>query len=148
VSSAREQKPTTDETTVTGRNRSSEKMADEEDPNSRPPYHTFQSEIYQKGVLAGEKPLVTTNPNQLEHDARKAMKPEAFNYVFGGAGEHATMEANRLAFRQWKIIPRFLRPTLPRDLTVTLFGKTYGEAEAKTFTKKMHMPCPAPDGFF
>jgi lactate 2-monooxygenase len=103
----------------------------DDDQDGRPPYYTFQHEIYQKGVLAAEKPLVTTNPNRLEHDARKAMKPEAFNYVFGGAGEQATMEANRLAFRQWKIIPRFLRPTLPRDLKVTLFGKTYGEQQLR-----------------
>jgi lactate 2-monooxygenase len=102
------------------------KMTDEE-VEERPPYYTFQHEIYQKAVISGEKPVVTTDPNKLEHEARRAMKPEAFNYVFGGAGEHATMEANRLAFRQWKIIPRFLRPTLPRDLRVTLFGRTYSE---------------------
>jgi lactate 2-monooxygenase len=101
-------------------------MADK-DADGRAPYYTFQHEIYQKGVITGEKPPVTMNPNKLEHDARKTMKPDAFNYVFGGAGEHATMEANRLAFRQWKIIPRFLRPTVPRDLRATLFGKTYGK---------------------
>lgn len=76
--------------------------------------------------MSGKPPLVTTNPNRLEHDARKVMKPEAFNYVSGGAGEQATMDANRLAFRQWKLVPRFLRPTGQRDLTVKLFGATYG----------------------
>ncbi|KAF4509276.1 hypothetical protein G6O67_005549 [Ophiocordyceps sinensis] len=35
------------------------------------------------------------------------------------------MDANRLAFRQWKIVPRVLRPTSPRDLGVTLFGHKY-----------------------
>ena len=32
------------------------------------------------------------------------------------------MDANRLAFRQWKIIPRMLRSTTHRDLRTTLFG--------------------------
>lgn len=32
------------------------------------------------------------------------------------------MDANRLAFRQWKLIPRMLRPTTYRDLRTTLFG--------------------------
>ncbi|KUI60456.1 hypothetical protein VP1G_07654 [Cytospora mali] len=53
------------------------------------------------------------------------MEPGPFNYIYGGAGEGATMDANRLAFRQWKIIPRFLRPTKPRDLRVEIFGQTY-----------------------
>ena len=30
-----------------------------------------------------------------------------FNYVSGGAGERATMDANRLAFRQWKVFRSF-----------------------------------------
>ncbi|KAL1868738.1 hypothetical protein Daus18300_005872 [Diaporthe australafricana] len=91
----------------------------------RPPFGEYQLELYKNGVLLGEPPVVTTNPNGLEAQARKAMAPGPFNYIYGGAGEAATMEANRLAFRQWKIIPRVLRPTVPRDLSVKLFGKTY-----------------------
>lgn len=91
----------------------------------RPPYGEYQLELYKNGVLLGEPPVVTTNPNELEGQARKAMAPGPFNYIYGGAGEAATMEANRLAFRQWKIIPRVLRPTVPRDLSVELFGKKY-----------------------
>jgi lactate 2-monooxygenase len=71
-------------------------------------------------------PTVTTDPNKLEDQARSILKPTAFNYVAGGAGERATMDANRLAFRQWKMIPRMLRSTTRRDLTVKLFGETYG----------------------
>lgn len=97
------------------------------DDGSRPPYGEYQIEIYKKGIFLGEPPLVTTGSNGLEAQARKAMQPGPFNYIYGGAGEAATMDANRLAFRQWKIIPRVLRPTIPRDLSVKLFGQTYRE---------------------
>ncbi|KAL2130220.1 hypothetical protein VTI74DRAFT_6738 [Chaetomium olivicolor] len=91
----------------------------------RPPYGQYQFDLYAQALIAGKKPTITTDPNKLEETARKAMSPEAFNYVFGGAGEQATMHSNRLAFRQWKLIPRMLRPTIPRDLSVTLFDKKY-----------------------
>lgn len=90
-------------------------------------YGQYQVELYKNGVLLGEPPKVTTHPGKLEEQARKAMEPGPFNYIFGGAGEGATMDANRLAFRRWKLIPRFLRPTSPRNLNVTLFGQTYRE---------------------
>lgn len=100
--------------------------SDDQGGEERLPYFEYQFDLYRQAILMGQPPAVTTNSNKLEDQARKVMKPEAFNYVFGGAGEQATMEANRLAFRQWKLIPRFLRPTLPRELRVTLFGETYG----------------------
>lgn len=59
-------------------------------------------------MLHQHYPLVTTDPNKLEDQARGVLKPTAFNYVAGGAGERATMDANRLVFRQWKLIPRML----------------------------------------
>jgi lactate 2-monooxygenase len=73
-------------------------------------------------------PIVTTNPNDLEAQAKSMLKPTAFNYVAGGAGEKATMDANRLAFRQWKMVPRMLRRTTHRDLSITLFGEKYGNS--------------------
>ncbi|KAK4154030.1 FMN-dependent dehydrogenase [Chaetomidium leptoderma] len=91
----------------------------------KPPYGQYQFDLYAQAIMGGKKPIVTTDPNKLEQAAKEAMTPEAFNYVFGGAGEQATMHANRLAFRQWKLIPRMLRPTMPRDLSIKLFGKTY-----------------------
>ena len=93
----------------------------------KPAYGQYQFDLYAQAIMAGKKPVVTTDPNKLEQAAKDAMTPEAFNYVFGGAGEQATMHANRLAFRQWKLIPRMLRPTVPRDLSVKLFGQTYGK---------------------
>ncbi|KAK0119175.1 hypothetical protein ONS95_008032 [Cadophora gregata] len=89
-------------------------------------YGAFQNELYRAGMLHQRLPLVTTDPNKLEEQAKSIMKPTAYSYVAGGAGERATMDANRLAFRQWKVVPRMLRPTTRRDLTIKLFGETYG----------------------
>jgi len=97
------------------------------DSGGRPPYSQYQIEMYAKAIFMGEHAPVTTDPNKLEEQARQKMSKEGFNYVFGGAGEQATMQSNRLAFRQWKLIPRFLRPTVPRDVRVELFGKIYGK---------------------
>lgn len=47
--------------------------------------------------------MVTTDPRKLEEQARQMMDARAFNYIAGGAGEKATMDSNRLAFRQWKL---------------------------------------------
>lgn len=105
------------------------------------PYSEYLSELYKNGVLLGEPPAVTTNPNKLEAQARKAMQPGPFNYIYGGAGEGATMDVNRLAFRQWKLIPRFLRPTMPRDLSVKLFGQTHGKISPNCPINKHKQEC-------
>ncbi|CZT42737.1 probable L-lactate dehydrogenase [Rhynchosporium secalis] len=84
-----------------------------------------KTDKFPAGMMHQQLPLVTTDPNKLEEQAKSVLKPTAYNYVAGGAGERATMDANRLAFRQWKMIPRMLRPTTTRDLTVKLFGETY-----------------------
>ncbi|KAL3424733.1 lactate 2-monooxygenase PB1A11.03-like protein 1 [Phlyctema vagabunda] len=88
-------------------------------------YGTFQDKIYRDGMLSGILPRVTTDPNKLEEQARSAMTPQSYNYVAGGAGEKSTMDANRLAFRQWKLVPRMLRDATKRDLSVQLFGERY-----------------------
>ncbi|KAF2404340.1 FMN-dependent alpha-hydroxy acid dehydrogenase [Trichodelitschia bisporula] len=69
-------------------------------------------------------PLVTTDPNKLEAQAKEHLSAKSYAYVAGGAGERATMDANRLAFRQWKLIPRMLRSS-PVSLQTTLFGHTH-----------------------
>ncbi|RDA84745.1 hypothetical protein CP532_6925 [Ophiocordyceps camponoti-leonardi (nom. inval.)] len=89
------------------------------------PYGFYLRDLIGKGIRDGQPPVVTTDPNRLEETARKAMTERGFNYIRGSAGEGATMNANRLAFRQWKLVPRVLRPTTPRDLSVKLFGRTY-----------------------
>jgi hypothetical protein len=66
-------------------------------------FKRHQFNIYENGMLRNQLPAVTTSPNKLEQQARDAMEAKGFNFIFGGAGEHATMDANRLAFRQWKV---------------------------------------------
>jgi lactate 2-monooxygenase len=66
-------------------------------------YGLYQTEIYGKAAMTGSLPIVTTDTTQLEAQAKKAMSARAYNYIAGGAGEMATMDANRLAFRQWKL---------------------------------------------
>ena len=60
-------------------------------------------DIYGDGLLKNKLPTVTTDPNKLEEQAKMYMGARSYNYVAGGAGERATMDANRLAFRQWKV---------------------------------------------
>jgi hypothetical protein len=100
--------------------------------DDKPTYGSYQIALYTDALISGKKPVVTTDPNKLEQAAREKMSPEAFNYVFGGAGEQSTVSSNRQAFRQWKLIPRMLRPTVPRNLSIKLFGKTYGGCVCQT----------------
>lgn len=82
------------------------------------------------GFLNNKKPTVTTDPNKLQAQARKHLGDRSYDYVAGGAGEKATMDANRLAFRQWKVccfrlcsssLPSIV-PVFEMRLTVTSFG--------------------------
>lgn len=103
-------------------------MADRNgEDDDRIPYGQYQVSIYANGIFGGKRPEITCDPNLLREQAKQAMSPEGYNYIAGGAGENATGDANRLALRQWKIVPRMLRPTVPRDLRVELFGETYGK---------------------
>lgn len=90
------------------------------------PYANHLRQILEDGLRSGKTPVVTTNPVLLEQQAKSCMPEKGFNYIKGGAGEGVTMHANRLAFQQWKIVPRVLTPTTPRDLGTTIFGETYG----------------------
>ncbi|HEU4566948.1 MAG TPA: alpha-hydroxy-acid oxidizing protein [Marmoricola sp.] len=80
-----------------------------------------QEAIYRAGVF-GARPRVPTDFAELEARARRKMSPEAWAYVYGGAGSGATMAANRRAFDRWQIVPRMLRDTSSRDLSTTLLG--------------------------
>jgi len=85
------------------------------------PGRTAQTDIYLRG-LGGERPAVPTAPDELERAAERAMSPQAWGYVAGGAGTGATMRANREAFDRWRIVPRMLRDASVRDLSVDLLG--------------------------
>ncbi|HEV7172446.1 alpha-hydroxy-acid oxidizing protein [Pedococcus sp.] len=80
-----------------------------------------QGAIYRAGVL-GRRPRVPADFAELERRAQAAMSLQAWAYVAGGAGEGATMRANRQAFDAWQILPRMLPGHPRRDLTTRLLG--------------------------
>lgn len=82
-----------------------------------------QNLIYRAGTL-GRRPVVPTDPTSLEERAHAAMSAQAWAYVAGGAGDGATVRANRAAFDRWAIVPRMLRDVSRRDLSVELLGRT------------------------
>ncbi|MDR6863911.1 alpha-hydroxy-acid oxidizing protein [Phycicoccus sp. 3266] len=87
------------------------------------PGRARQSLVYRAGVL-GHRPAVPTDSAELEARARAQMSPRAWAYVAGGAGEGATMRANREAFDRWRILPRMGAGHVDRDLSVDLLGRT------------------------
>ncbi|UQS26689.1 lactate 2-monooxygenase [Amycolatopsis thermalba] len=81
----------------------------------------YQNEIYLHG-LGGTKPPFTTDPTRLAESARAVLTPEAYGYVAGGAGSGATMDANRVAFGKWKLVPRMLTDATARTTSATVLG--------------------------
>lgn len=82
-----------------------------------------QLELYMAG-MGQQKPPLPLSVEALEAEARAVLRPEAFDYVAGGAGAEDTLRANRAAFDRWRIVPRMLRDVSQRELGVTLFGQT------------------------
>lgn len=82
----------------------------------------WQKEIYLNG-FAGKKLSVKASFEKLEQKAKKKISKEAFAYIAGGAGSEVTMNANRKAFEQWRIVPRMLRNVEERDTSIELFGQ-------------------------
>jgi len=83
------------------------------------PGRARQDVIYRAGIT-GAKPRIPTNFTDLEARAQRRMSGEAWAYVYGGAGEGATMAANRSAFDRWQIVPRMLRDVSRRSLATTV----------------------------
>jgi lactate 2-monooxygenase len=81
-----------------------------------------QGAIYAEGIH-GRRPSVPTDFASLERAARRRARVHGWAYVAGGAGEGATMRANREALERWRIVPRMLRDVSVRDLSVELFGR-------------------------
>ncbi|KAL7904915.1 FMN-dependent dehydrogenase [Trichoderma velutinum] len=97
----------------------------EDSGDLRQPYGSHIAKMYEDGVFNEKLPIVTTDPNLLEEQAREAMGHKPFSYIYGGAGGMSAVEGNHRAFHQWRIIPRVLKPSSPRNLTVKLFGNVY-----------------------
>jgi isopentenyl diphosphate isomerase/L-lactate dehydrogenase-like FMN-dependent dehydrogenase len=58
----------------------------------------------------------------LESEARARLPAMVYDYYAGGAGEEATLRANRAAFRRWVLRPRVLVDVSRVDPTVDLLG--------------------------
>ncbi len=88
---------------------------------------TRQNVVYRAGI-SGITPKVPTGPARLEDAARRALlrRPggrRAWAYIYGGAGAGSTMDANREAFDRRRLVPRMLRDTTDRDLSVDVLGQ-------------------------
>ena len=57
-----------------------------------------------------------------EAKAGAALDQPSFDYIAGGAGSEMTMKANREAFYRRQLVPRMLRGTAERDLSVEVLG--------------------------
>jgi len=79
------------------------------------------AEVYAGGML-GKRMSVPAISSLLEQKARETLKPQAWDYVAGGAGLEQSIRANREAFDRWKLVPRMLRDISQRDMTTELFG--------------------------
>ncbi|MEP7090051.1 MAG: alpha-hydroxy-acid oxidizing protein [Nocardioidaceae bacterium] len=90
-------------------------------PSAPSPGRARQESIFRAGVF-GHRPSVPTDAAELERAARRHCSRRAWAYVAGGAGEGATMTANRAAFDRWQILPRMLRDVTERDLSTTVLG--------------------------
>ncbi|MGZ4453813.1 MAG: alpha-hydroxy-acid oxidizing protein [Nocardioides sp.] len=84
---------------------------------------SIQGSIYRAGLF-GARPVVPTSYDALEAAAQRAMSPEAWSYVHGGAGNQATVRANRDALDRVRLVPRHLVDVDERDLSVGLLGRT------------------------
>jgi lactate 2-monooxygenase len=98
-----------------------------ETPTDRPPPgigRERQFEVYVGGAR-GAYPRVPVSYDVLEQSARKAMSPEGFAYVAGGAGAEETIRENRAAFERWRIVPRMLRDVSRRETSVEVLGTPF-----------------------
>lgn len=90
----------------------------EPDPES---YVGFQREIY----ASLRKPKYSTKPHEWEAAARAAIPLPNFLYVFGAASSESTHAANRSAFERYRLRPSMLVQATRRNMSVSLFSKTY-----------------------
>ncbi|MFN2544670.1 MAG: lactate 2-monooxygenase [Actinomycetota bacterium] len=84
-------------------------------------FANYQYEIYMAG-MSGQKPAFPVGYRELETKAKETLKPEAYDYVAGGAGSEDSIRENLEAFRRWRIVPRMLKGAAERDLSIEIFG--------------------------
>jgi lactate 2-monooxygenase len=77
----------------------------------------YQNEIY----ITGESPW-PVGADEWEARAAEQLDPGPFGYIAGGAGNEATVRANREAFERRRLRPRMLAGNSVRDLSVEVLG--------------------------
>ena len=85
------------------------------------PGRARQDAVYRAGI-SGVRPTVPADFATLEQRAKRKMSETAWAYVYGGAGEGATMAANRAALDRWQIVPRMLRDVSQRSLATQVLN--------------------------
>lgn len=84
-------------------------------------FSDYQLGIYLQG-LSGIMPTLPMTFEEWEANAEAAMPPSVYSYVAGGAGDERTQRVNRTAFDSYGLVPRMMRATRDRDLSVEMFG--------------------------
>ncbi|NHN43264.1 alpha-hydroxy-acid oxidizing protein [Halorubellus sp. JP-L1] len=101
-------------------------MSDDDGFEASTPYGRYrQTEVFTTGMLTGETPDVPVAYEDLKAAAEAAMDEDAYGYVAGSAGGESTTRANRDAFDDHRLVPRVLRDTGERDLSVEVLGETW-----------------------
>jgi lactate 2-monooxygenase len=77
----------------------------------------YQNEIY----ITGESPW-PVGADEWEARASEKLESGPFGYIAGGAGNEATVRANREAFERRRLRPRMLAANTVRDLSVEVLG--------------------------
>jgi lactate 2-monooxygenase len=80
-----------------------------------------QAKVYQHL----EENIIPVSFDELERKAKEHLDAKPYDYVAASAGAEVTVKENNKSFDNWQIVPRMLRDTSTRDLSVELFGKTY-----------------------
>ncbi|MCP9209009.1 lactate 2-monooxygenase [Streptomyces cucumeris] len=91
------------------------------EPEPGKDWAAFQYEIYLNG-MTGAVPRLPADPSRLEEVAAARLGPGPVGYVAGSAGSGSTERANRAALDRHRIVPRMLRDTSRRDVSVELLG--------------------------
>jgi (S)-mandelate dehydrogenase len=65
------------------------------------------------------------NIDDLRKLAKKRLPKIAYDFIEGGTDDEVALTTNEQAFRQARIVPRYLVDVTVRDQSTTLFGRTY-----------------------
>ncbi|KIL41014.1 lactate 2-monooxygenase [Gordoniibacillus kamchatkensis] len=72
------------------------------------------------------RPLrLPVSPEEWQLRARACLAPGTYDYLAGAAGSEDAKIRDEEAFRQWRIVPRFLQDVAKRDLSVKVLGVTF-----------------------